>query len=189
VITGYLFSSPAWHHEVPVTGAMGTAATRICAVAQHLMDIDFQFGGGYVRRMLLFYFQSEIAAAGGGVTHRGGWQRTPQTTGWRSVPGFRTRIANPGSVGRALSRTSCALNRTKGSHERRRAGPAHFGMVSVLAASAGRVPRLPSRVTQDGVAQGGEDRDELFGVREPECQKRGISGRGEMRPGWGGCRG
>ena len=24
------------------------------------MDIDFQFGGGYVRRMLLFYFQSEI---------------------------------------------------------------------------------------------------------------------------------
>jgi tetratricopeptide (TPR) repeat protein len=61
VITGYLFSSPAWHHEVPLTGTAGTAATRIRAVAQHLMDIDFQFGGGYVRRMLLFYFQSEIA--------------------------------------------------------------------------------------------------------------------------------
>ena len=24
------------------------------------MDIDFQFGGGYVSRMLLFYFQSEV---------------------------------------------------------------------------------------------------------------------------------
>ena len=61
VITGYLFSSPAWHHEqTPLSAAPNTAAARIRSVAQHLMDIDFQFGGGYVRRMLLFYFQSEI---------------------------------------------------------------------------------------------------------------------------------
>jgi hypothetical protein len=54
VITGYLFSVPSWHHEgVPLIAAPSTAAARIRAVAQHLMDIDFQFGGGYVRRMLL----------------------------------------------------------------------------------------------------------------------------------------
>jgi tetratricopeptide (TPR) repeat protein len=62
VITGYLFSSPTWHREeAPLTATPNAAAARIRSVAQHLMDIDFQFGGGYVRRMLLFYFQSEIA--------------------------------------------------------------------------------------------------------------------------------
>ena len=61
VITGYLFSVPSWHHEgAPLIAAPSTAAAQIRAVAQHLMDIDFQFGGGYVRRLLLFYFQSEI---------------------------------------------------------------------------------------------------------------------------------
>jgi transcriptional regulator with XRE-family HTH domain len=60
VITGYLFSSPIWHHEESLTAAPNTVAKRIRAVVRHLMDIDFQFGGGYVRRMLLFYFQSEI---------------------------------------------------------------------------------------------------------------------------------
>ena len=61
VITGYLFSSPTWQHqEQPLLIAPRTAAARIRATAKHLMDIDFQFGGGYVRRMLLFYFRSEI---------------------------------------------------------------------------------------------------------------------------------
>lgn len=61
VITSYLFSLPTWHQEAePLTATPSTAAARIRAVARHLMDIDFQFGGGYVRRMLLFYFQSEI---------------------------------------------------------------------------------------------------------------------------------
>jgi hypothetical protein len=61
VITGYLFSSPMWHdQEEPLLSAANTAAARIRETAKHLMDIDFQFGGGYVRRMLLFYFQSEI---------------------------------------------------------------------------------------------------------------------------------
>ena len=61
VITGYLFSSPTWQREEePLAAATNIAATRIRTVAQHLMDLDFQFGGGYVRRMLLFYFQSEI---------------------------------------------------------------------------------------------------------------------------------
>lgn len=61
VITGYLFASPTWQRdEEPLAAATNIAAARIRTVAQHLMDLDFQFGGGYVRRMLLFYFQSEI---------------------------------------------------------------------------------------------------------------------------------
>jgi tetratricopeptide (TPR) repeat protein/transcriptional regulator with XRE-family HTH domain len=61
VIADYLFASPAWQHqEEPLILAPNTAAARIRATAKHLMDIDFQFGGGYVRRMLLFYFRSEI---------------------------------------------------------------------------------------------------------------------------------
>jgi hypothetical protein len=60
VITGYLFAAPLWHHEEPLAAAPNTAAERIRTVVGHLMDMDFQFGGGYVRRMLLFYFQSEI---------------------------------------------------------------------------------------------------------------------------------
>ena len=61
VITGYLFSSPTWQREEePLAAATNIAAARIRTVAQQLMDLDFQFGGGYVRRMLLFYFQSEI---------------------------------------------------------------------------------------------------------------------------------
>ena len=61
VITGYLFSLPAWRDEKePLLASPSTAAFRIRAVARHLMDIDFQFGGGHVRQMLLSYFQSEI---------------------------------------------------------------------------------------------------------------------------------
>jgi tetratricopeptide (TPR) repeat protein len=61
VITGYLFSLPTWQEqEQSLIVAPNTAAARIREVAKHLMDIDFQFGGGYVRRILLFYFQSEI---------------------------------------------------------------------------------------------------------------------------------
>jgi tetratricopeptide (TPR) repeat protein len=61
VIAGYLFASPTWQYqEEPLVFAPSTAAARIRATAKHLMDIDFQFGGGYVRRLLLFYFRSEI---------------------------------------------------------------------------------------------------------------------------------
>jgi hypothetical protein len=61
VIAGYLFASPTWQYqEEPLVCAPSTAAARIRATAKHLMDIDFQFGGGYVRRLLLFYFRSEI---------------------------------------------------------------------------------------------------------------------------------
>lgn len=61
VITGYLFSSPTWHDgQGPLITANVAAAERIRAFTQHLMDLDFKYGGGHVRRVLLFYFRSEI---------------------------------------------------------------------------------------------------------------------------------
>ena len=61
VITGYLFSSPTWQDDQgsPIT-AHAAAAERIRAFTRHLMDLDFKYGGGHVRRVLLFYFRSEI---------------------------------------------------------------------------------------------------------------------------------
>jgi len=61
VITDYLLSSSAWQREEEPPGVSANiAATRIRAISKHLIDIDFQFGGGYSRRMLLFYFQSDV---------------------------------------------------------------------------------------------------------------------------------
>ena len=61
VITGYLFSSPMWQDvEGPLITANAAAAERIRAFTRHLMDLDFKYGGGHVRRVLLFYFRSEI---------------------------------------------------------------------------------------------------------------------------------
>jgi len=61
VITDYLLSSSAWQREEGAAGGPASiAATRIRAVSRHLSDIDFEFGGGYSRRMLLFYFQSDV---------------------------------------------------------------------------------------------------------------------------------
>ncbi|ACU35063.1 hypothetical protein [Actinosynnema mirum] len=59
VITGYLFGDALQADEEIRTGAPAAAAIR--TTAAHLMDLDFRFGGGHVRKMLLFYFKSEIA--------------------------------------------------------------------------------------------------------------------------------
>jgi tetratricopeptide (TPR) repeat protein len=61
VITGYLFSSPTWQdgHGSLIT-ANAAAAGMIRVFTRHLMDLDFHYGGGHVRRVLLFYFRSEI---------------------------------------------------------------------------------------------------------------------------------
>ena len=60
-ITKYLFAHP---HELGESenGLTGScpAAEAIRATAAHLMDLDFQFGGGHTREMLLFYFQSKV---------------------------------------------------------------------------------------------------------------------------------
>jgi tetratricopeptide (TPR) repeat protein len=61
VITGYLFSAPMWQGDQgPLTAASAAAAERIRVFTHHLMDLDFRYGGGHVRRTLLFYFRSEI---------------------------------------------------------------------------------------------------------------------------------
>jgi hypothetical protein len=63
LITGFLFSGQAWpggQGAVPSPGGGVAPAGRIRAFTQSLMDLDFQYGGGHVRRMLLFYFRTEI---------------------------------------------------------------------------------------------------------------------------------
>jgi hypothetical protein len=67
LITGFLFSGQAWMGGqgpsglvVPAVSDGDVSAGRIRAFTRSLMDLDFQYGGGHVRRMLLFYFRSEI---------------------------------------------------------------------------------------------------------------------------------
>lgn len=60
VITQYLFSSPVWGIESPLLASTGGSAERIRSFVRHLMELDFQFGGGHTRRLLLFYFRNEI---------------------------------------------------------------------------------------------------------------------------------
>ena len=60
-ITGYLFSSPVWREGALAIDPVGSSiADRIREFTRHLADLDFQYGGGHVRRMLLFYFRNEI---------------------------------------------------------------------------------------------------------------------------------
>jgi hypothetical protein len=64
IITEYLFGEP-WRADFgSLAGYSGTnIAERIRATVQYLMDLDFQFGGGHTRKMLLFYWKTEIAPA------------------------------------------------------------------------------------------------------------------------------
>jgi hypothetical protein len=59
-IAGYLFADPAWQDAAPGPPGEAAGAERIRAFTRHLMELDFQFGGGHVRRVLLHYFRSEI---------------------------------------------------------------------------------------------------------------------------------
>ncbi len=61
VITGYMFAGPIAFAAEPLTAVQGVAlAERIRATAASLMEMDFQRGGGHVRRMLLHYFRDEV---------------------------------------------------------------------------------------------------------------------------------
>ncbi|MEU7528604.1 hypothetical protein AB0A74_22930 [Saccharothrix sp. NPDC042600] len=62
-ITGYLFGDGLQVATAgdPAMRSGATAAAAIRSTAAHLMDLDFKFGGGHVRRMLLFYFKTEIS--------------------------------------------------------------------------------------------------------------------------------
>ncbi|GGM84569.1 hypothetical protein GCM10012275_64100 [Longimycelium tulufanense] len=64
VITGYLFSGRlASDEERPPTQSGVSVASRIRATIRHLTDLDFQFGGGHTRTMLLHYWKSEVVPA------------------------------------------------------------------------------------------------------------------------------
>jgi hypothetical protein len=61
VIAGYLFGGVS-ASDANATGTdRATAAERVRIVAHNLMDLDFQLGGGVVRRMLSTFFDAEVA--------------------------------------------------------------------------------------------------------------------------------
>jgi transcriptional regulator with XRE-family HTH domain len=62
LITGFLFgqglvATPANEDQLK---RHGSPADIIRATASHLMDLDFRFGGGHVRKLLLFYFRADV---------------------------------------------------------------------------------------------------------------------------------
>jgi hypothetical protein len=63
VITGYLFAEPAWTDPSSASRTEVTSAARIRATVRNLTQLDFQYGGGHTRKMLLFYWKSEILPA------------------------------------------------------------------------------------------------------------------------------
>src|SRR5262249_436227 len=62
LVTGFLFGQGAPGIPAPMVGLdhIGSPADVIRATAPHLMDLDFRFGGGHGRSLLLFYFRSEV---------------------------------------------------------------------------------------------------------------------------------
>jgi hypothetical protein len=64
VIAGYLFAEP---QRVEYAGSLAESsvniAGRIRATIRCLMGLDFQFGGGHTRKMLLIYWNTEIVPA------------------------------------------------------------------------------------------------------------------------------
>lgn len=64
VITGYLFGEPQRIAYAATLDEVGKdIAGRIRSTVRYFMDLDFQFGGGHTRRMLLFYWRTEIVKA------------------------------------------------------------------------------------------------------------------------------
>ncbi|WP_207926852.1 hypothetical protein [Actinocrispum wychmicini] len=62
VITSYLFGEPQQLviASGPVTSAGIEVAERIRSTIRYFLELDFQFGGGHVRKMLTFYWRTEI---------------------------------------------------------------------------------------------------------------------------------
>lgn len=61
IITGYMFAGPVVFmpgDDGPLRGA--AAAARIRKTTAYLMDMDFQFGGGHTRRMLIQFFRDQV---------------------------------------------------------------------------------------------------------------------------------
>lgn len=64
VITRYLFAEPPRiEYAATLEDAGKDIAGRIRSTIRYFMDLDFQFGGGHTRRMILFYWKTEIVPA------------------------------------------------------------------------------------------------------------------------------
>lgn len=64
VITGYLFGEPQQlAYAASLDEAGKDIAGRIRSTIRYFMNLDFQFGGGHTRRMVLFYWRTEIVKA------------------------------------------------------------------------------------------------------------------------------
>lgn len=64
IITAFIFGSPFDPDAaIPISGGASNVAKRIRDTAAHLMELDFKVGGGNTRKLLLFYFQSEVVPA------------------------------------------------------------------------------------------------------------------------------
>ena len=61
VITDHLFAAPLWvTPEASEVVARTDVAARIRTTVRSIADLDFRFGGGHVRQLLLSYWKSEI---------------------------------------------------------------------------------------------------------------------------------
>jgi tetratricopeptide (TPR) repeat protein len=60
IVTGFLFDQSADPSSNQSLQRAVGSADIIRATSSHLMDLDFRFGGGHVRRLLLFYFRTEV---------------------------------------------------------------------------------------------------------------------------------
>jgi hypothetical protein len=63
VITGYLFSAPSWQSTPDSQEVPDGQAARIRTTVRSLTTLDFQYGGGHTRTMLISYWRSEIIPA------------------------------------------------------------------------------------------------------------------------------
>ncbi len=63
IITGFLFSDPAWNDAAMLAGSGLATAARIRATVRNLTQLDFQYGGGHTRTMLLVYWRANILPA------------------------------------------------------------------------------------------------------------------------------
>jgi len=63
VITAFLFTGAEWHEVMDPIGPGLATAMRIRTTVRRLTDLDFQYGGGHTRAMLLAYWRTEILPA------------------------------------------------------------------------------------------------------------------------------
>ncbi|GAA1860437.1 hypothetical protein GCM10009836_45740 [Pseudonocardia ailaonensis] len=60
IITGYLFGGSTLDAGSPGADKQQLDAMTIRTTTNHLMDLDFQLGGGHTRELLLFFFRNQV---------------------------------------------------------------------------------------------------------------------------------